>query len=111
VRYLDYAATTPLLEEVLEVMLPYQRGLFGNPSSVYQLGRESKKGMEEAREQVAAAIGSQPSEIVFTGGGTEADNMAVKGVAMKARPPSSTTRSCTPPSGSNGRGSASRSCR
>jgi cysteine desulfurase len=85
VRYLDYAATTPLLEEVLEVMLPYQRGLFGNPSSVYRLGRESKKGMEEAREQVAAAIGAQPSEIVFTGGGTEADNLAVKGAAMKAR--------------------------
>lgn len=84
-RYLDYAATTPLLEKVLEVMLPYQRGLFGNPSSVYRLGRESKKGMEEAREQVAAAIGAQPSEIVFTGGGTEADNMAVKGAAMKAR--------------------------
>lgn len=84
-RYLDYAATTPLLEEVLEVMLPYQRGLYGNPSSVYRLGRESKKGMEEAREQVAAAIGAQPSEIVFTGGGTEADNMALKGAAMKAR--------------------------
>jgi cysteine desulfurase len=85
VRYLDYAATTPLLEEVLEAMLPYQRGLYGNPSSVYRLGRESKKGMEEAREQVAAAIGAQPSEIVFTGGGTEADNMAVKGAVMKNR--------------------------
>jgi cysteine desulfurase len=85
VRYLDYAATTPLLEEVLEAMLPYQRGLFGNPSSVYRLGRDSKKGLEEAREQVAAAIGAQPSEIVFTGGGTEADNMALKGAALKAR--------------------------
>ena len=84
-RYLDYAATTPLLEEVLEAMLPYQRGLFGNPSSVYRLGRDSKKGLEEAREQVAAAIGAQPSEIVFTGGGTEADNMALKGAALKAR--------------------------
>lgn len=85
-RYLDYAATTPLLEEVLEVMLPYQRGLFGNPSSVYRLGRESKKGLEEAREQVAAAIGAQPSEIVFTGGGTESDNLGVKGAALRARP-------------------------
>ncbi|MGH2687911.1 MAG: cysteine desulfurase family protein [Actinomycetota bacterium] len=85
-RYLDYAATTPLLEEVLEAMLPYQRGLYGNPSSVYRLGRESKKGLEQAREQVAAAIGAQPSEIVFTGGGTESDNLGVKGAALRARP-------------------------
>ncbi|MGH2720367.1 MAG: cysteine desulfurase family protein [Actinomycetota bacterium] len=85
-RYLDYAATTPLLEEVLEVMLPYQRGLYGNPSSVYRLGRESKKGLEQAREQLAAAIGAQPSEIVFTGGGTESDNLGVKGAALRARP-------------------------
>jgi cysteine desulfurase len=86
VRYLDYAATTPLLEEVLEAMLPYQRGLYGNPSSVYRLGRESKKGLEQAREQVAAAIGAQPSEIIFTGGGTESDNLGVKGAALRARP-------------------------
>lgn len=85
-RYLDYAATTPLLPEVLGAMLPYQREIFGNPSSVYAAGRESKKGIEEAREKVAAAIGAVPSEIVFTGGGTEADNLALKGAALKARP-------------------------
>lgn len=84
--YLDYAATTPVLEEVLEDMLPYLRESFGNASSVYAAGREAKKGIEQAREQVAEAIGALPSEIFFTGGGTEADNMAVKGVAFKARP-------------------------
>lgn len=84
-RYLDYAATTPILDEVLEAMAPYQRDLFGNSSSVYWLGRESKKGLEEAREQVAAAIGAEPGEVVFTGGGTEADNQALKGVAFRQR--------------------------
>jgi cysteine desulfurase len=89
-HYLDYAATTPILDEVLEAMIPYQGSFFGNPSSVYAAGREAKKGLEQAREQVAEAIGAQPSEIVFTGGGTEADNLALKGAALKAtggRPP------------------------
>ncbi|MGH2767795.1 MAG: cysteine desulfurase family protein [Acidimicrobiales bacterium] len=85
-RYLDYAATTPLLPGVLEAMQPYQQEVFGNPSSVYHLGREAKKGMEEARERVAAAVGAQPGEVIFTGGGTEADNMAIKGCALKGRP-------------------------
>jgi cysteine desulfurase len=84
-RYLDHAATTPLRDEVLEAMLPYLRDHFGNPSSVYGVGRAAKKGLEEAREQVAAAIGAQPSEIIFTGGGTEADNLALKGAALRAR--------------------------
>ncbi|MGH9197575.1 MAG: cysteine desulfurase family protein, partial [Acidimicrobiia bacterium] len=83
--YLDYAATTPLLDEVLEAMLPYLQARFGNPSSVYAAGREAKKGLEESREKVAAAIGALPSEVIFTGGGTEADNLAVKGGALKAR--------------------------
>ncbi len=83
--YLDYAATTPILEEVLEAMAPYQIELFGNPSSVYEAGREAKKGMEEARDLVAAAVGAQPAEIVFTGGGTESDNLALKGPAFKLR--------------------------
>lgn len=83
--YLDYAATTPILDEVLEAMAPYQRQLFGNPSSVYGVGRDSKKGMEEARDLVAAAVGAQPAEIIFTGGGTEADNLALKGPAFKLR--------------------------
>lgn len=85
-RYLDYAATTPVLPEALEAMLPYLRENFGNPSSIYAAGREAKKGVEEAREQVATSIGALPSEIIFTGGGTEADNLAVKGIALKARP-------------------------
>lgn len=84
-RYLDYAATTPILDEVVEGMLPYLREHFGNPSSVYAAGREAKKGMEEAREAVAAAVGAVPGEIVFTAGGTEADNLAVKGGAFRAR--------------------------
>jgi cysteine desulfurase len=85
VRYLDYAATTPVLDEVVDSMLPYLRGSFGNPSSVYAAGREAKKGLEEAREQVASAIGATPGEIVFTAGGTEADNLALKGAAFRAR--------------------------
>jgi cysteine desulfurase len=80
--YLDYAATTPILPEVLQAMLPYQEAIFGNPSSVYAAGRDSKKGLEVAREQVAEAIGALPAEIIFTGGGTEADNMALKGAAF-----------------------------
>ncbi|HLI55672.1 MAG TPA: cysteine desulfurase family protein [Actinomycetota bacterium] len=85
VRYLDYAATTPVLDEVVDAMLPYLRGGFGNPSSVYAVGREAKKGLEESREQLAEAIGATPGEIVFTAGGTEADNLALKGAAFRAR--------------------------
>jgi cysteine desulfurase len=86
VHYLDYAATTPVLEEVLEAMLPFLRSNgYGNPSSVYRVGREAKKGLEEAREKVAASIGAIPGEIIFTGGGTEADNLALKGLAFKLK--------------------------
>ena len=84
--YLDYAATTPMMDEVIAAMLPYQQQYFGNPSSVYAAGREAKKGLEEAREKVAAAIGAQPAEVVFTAGGTEADNLALKGAVAKADP-------------------------
>jgi cysteine desulfurase len=84
-RYLDYAATTPVLDEVVEAMLPYLRGTFGNPSSVYGVGRDAKKGLEEARERTAAAVGAAPSEIVFTAGGTEADHPARNGGAFRAR--------------------------
>ncbi len=84
-RYLDYAATTPVLDEVVEAMLPFLRGTFGNPSSVYAVGRDAKKGLEEARERMAGAIGAAPGEIVFTAGGTEADNLALKGAAFRAR--------------------------
>lgn len=83
--YFDHAATTPVRTEVIEAMLPYFNQKFGNPSSIYSLGRDSKKAIEEAREKVAKAIGAQPREIFFTGSGTEADNWAVKGVAYANR--------------------------
>ncbi|MEO7803460.1 MAG: cysteine desulfurase family protein [Actinomycetota bacterium] len=83
-HYFDYAATSPILDDVLEAMLPYLREGFGNPSSVYAVGRESKKGIEQAREQVADAIGANPSQVIFTAGGTEADNLALKGSAGKS---------------------------
>jgi cysteine desulfurase len=82
--YLDHGATTPLHPEVLEAMKPYLTGLFGNPSSLHSFGREVRKGLEEAREKVAAAIGAEEREIVFTSGGTESDNLAIRGVARAA---------------------------
>lgn len=83
--YLDHAATTPVKPEVLEAMLPYFTERFGNASSIYTLGRESKKAIEEARDKVAAALHAQTREIFFTGSGTEADNWAIKGVAYANR--------------------------
>ena len=79
--YLDYAATTPTDPEVARVMLPYFTEVFGNPSSIYSCGQEAKRAIEEARDNVAALIGAASEEIVFTGGGTEADNAALKGIA------------------------------
>lgn len=83
--YLDHAATTPVRKEVLEAMIPYFCQKYGNPSSIYSLGRESKKAIEEARETMSSIIGAQPREIFFTGSGTEADNWAIKGVAYANR--------------------------
>ena len=79
--YLDHAATTPLHPEVLEAMLPYLTEHHGNPSSIHTSGRRARQGLDEAREEIAALIGAKPREIVFTGSGTEADNLALKGVA------------------------------
>ena len=79
--YLDYAATTPTHPEVVEAMLPYFSEVFGNPSSIYTCGQEAKGALEEARSKVAELIGARDEEIVFTSGGTEADNFAIKGVA------------------------------
>ncbi len=79
--YFDHAATTYVKPEVLEAMLPYFTEKYGNASSVYSIGRESKKAIEESRDKVAAAIGAQSREIYFTGSGSEADNWAIKGVA------------------------------
>jgi cysteine desulfurase len=81
VHYLDYAATAPILPEVREAMLPFLDDRWGNPSSIYATGREARKGVDEAREKLAFSIGASPEEIVFTGGGTEAGNLAVKGTA------------------------------
>ncbi len=83
--YLDHSATTPVRTEVIEAMMPYFNRKYGNPSSIYSIGRDSKKAIEEARETVAKAIGAQPREIFFTGSGTEADNWALKGVAYANR--------------------------
>lgn len=79
--YLDYNATTPVAPEVLDAMLPYLRGEYGNPSSSYALGRRAHDAVAEARASVAALIGAAPEEIVFTGGATEASNIAIRGAA------------------------------
>ena len=83
--YLDHAATTPVAPEVLERMLPYFSDRFGNPSSIYGLGRRSLAALDEAHEVVADVLGCRPTEIVFTGGGSEADNLAIKGIAYASR--------------------------
>ena len=80
--YFDHAATTPVKNEVLQEMLPYFTNNFGNPSSIYSIGRRSKKAVENARTKVAKAIGCQEKEIYFTSCGSESDNLAVKGVAF-----------------------------
>jgi len=84
--YLDHAATSPLRPQVLEAMLPYLREHSGNPSSLHGSGRRARQGVDEAREIIAGAIGAQPREIVFTGSGTEADNLAIKGIAWAGSP-------------------------
>jgi cysteine desulfurase len=84
-HYLDHSATTPVLPEVKEAMLPFLEEDFGNPSSVHWAGRRAKQAIEDARDRVANAIGAHPAEIVFTGGGTDADNLALKGAAHKMR--------------------------
>lgn len=83
--YLDHAATTPTAPAVVEAMLPYFTERFGNPSSIYAWGREGKQALEDARERVAKALGALPQEIIFTGGGSESDNLALKGVALANR--------------------------
>jgi cysteine desulfurase len=82
--YLDHAATTPLRPEVLEAMLPFYHERFGNPSSAHSFGREARAGLEGARERIAAVLGAKRSEIIFTSGGTESDNLAVLGCVRRA---------------------------
>lgn len=85
--YLDHNATTPVDPRVLEAMRPYLTEAFGNPSSLHWFGQQARAALDEARGQVAALIGASPNEIVFTGSGTEADNMALRGVAAATREP------------------------
>ncbi|WP_102400570.1 cysteine desulfurase NifS [Haloimpatiens massiliensis] len=80
--YMDYAATTYTKPEVLEAMIPYFTQEFGNPSSIYSLSRETKKAIDLARERVSKVINCEPAEVFFTGGGSEADNWALKGIAF-----------------------------
>jgi cysteine desulfurase len=83
--YLDHYAGTPVLPEVVDAMLPFLRDDFGNPSSLHGWGDRARMAVEDAREKVAALIGASPEEVIFTSGGTEANNMAVKGIAWAAR--------------------------
>jgi cysteine desulfurase len=83
--YLDHAATTPLDERVLDVMLPYLRDHWGNPSSLYGEAQEARRGLESARRSMAEILGCKPQELVFTSGGSESDNLALRGAAYAAR--------------------------
>ena len=84
--YLDHNATTPLDERVLDAMLPYLRTCYGNPSGLYRLGRLSRGAIDCAREQVAALVDAKASEVIFTSGGTEANNLGLKGMAWSLEP-------------------------
>ena len=84
--YLDHAATTPVRPEVLEAMLPYLTDqAFGNPSSAHRYGRAARAGIEQARREVAQAVGAEPNQVIFTSGGTEADNLGIIGAALASR--------------------------
>jgi cysteine desulfurase len=85
VAYLDFAATTPMRPDAVAAMTPFLSGAFGNPSGGHAMARAAKTALEEAREVVAAALGASPGEVIFTAGGSEADNLAVKGAARAAR--------------------------
>ena len=83
--YVDHAATTPADPRVVDAMLPYLTEQWGNPSSIYFEAREARKGFDAARRSVAEALGARPNEVIFTSGGTESDNLALRGVAYGAR--------------------------
>src|SRR3990172_7358343 len=83
--YLDHAATTPVHPKALEAMLPYFSEQYGNPSSIYSLAREARKALDGAREVVSGILGCKPNEVLFTSGGSESDNTAIKGAAFAAK--------------------------
>jgi cysteine desulfurase len=83
--YLDHAATTPVRREVLDAMLPFLTESFGNPSSAHAFGRRARAALDEAHDRVAASLGVDAREIVFTSGGTEANNLALKGAAWAGK--------------------------
>jgi cysteine desulfurase len=85
--YLDHSATTPVREEVVEAMLPFYQELYGNPSSVHAPGRTVRRALEEAREKTAQALGAEPTKIFFTAGGTESNNITLRGAAKKRGKP------------------------
>ena len=83
--YLDHAATTPVRPEILEAMLPFLQTAWGNPSSSHRLGRTARAGLEQAKRETAEALGVEPNQVIFTSGGTEADNLAIIGAALAAQ--------------------------
>lgn len=83
--YLDHAATTPVRPDVFEAMLPYLRDCYGNPSSSHKIGRLARAGLEQAKRETAEALGVEPNQVIFTSGGTEADNLAIIGAGLAAR--------------------------
>jgi cysteine desulfurase len=95
--YLDYAATTPVHPEVLEAMLPFFDREYGNPSSVHALGQRAEAAVEQARAEIAAILGCQPGEVIFTSGGSESDNLALRGAAFSARSRNGAHRILTTP--------------
>src|SRR5688572_13909875 len=84
--YLDYNATTPIAPAVQQAMLPFLAEQYGNPSSSHSLGRAAHEAVEDAREYLSSLIGCDPEELVFTGGGTESNNLAIKGTAFRRGP-------------------------
>ncbi len=95
--YMDHSATTPVRPEVLEAMLPYFDVHYGNPSSIHGVGRKAKAGLDDARRTLAEILGARPDEIVFTGCGTEADNAALRGIALARRAQTGASRIVTTP--------------
>lgn len=85
VIYLDAAATSPVRREAIEAMFPYLTGAFGNPSSQHSLGEQAARALDESRQAIAEVVGARPEEVIFTSGGTEADNLALKGIALARR--------------------------